>query len=115
MITLAVDPLKNDLVIGSDGLLSFARDVEAVSQNAVHYGKTLRTEMLHEFDLGIPFFMVAFGASLTPAQYEAATKQRILQTPGVTGIRSFDLVQDGDVLKYTATIETIYGLSEVNG
>lgn len=114
MITLAVD-LNNDLVIGSDGLLSFAVDVEAVSQNAAHYGKTLRNEMLHEFDLGIPFFIVAFGANLTIQQYEAATKQRLLQTPGVTGIKAFDVVQEGDILKYTATIETIYGLSEVNG
>lgn len=114
MITLAVD-INNDLVIGPDGLLSFARDVEAVSQDAAHYGKTLRNEMLHEYDLGIPFFMVAFGANVTIQQYEAATKQRLLQTPGVTGIRQFDVVQEGDILKYTATIETIYGLSEVNG
>lgn len=114
MITLAVD-LNNDLVIGSDGLLSFARDVEAVSQNSVHYGKTLRNEMLHEYDLGIPFFMAAFGASVTLQQYEALTKQRLLQTPGVTGIQAFDVVQEGDVLKYTATIETIYGLSVING
>lgn len=114
MITLAVD-INNDMFIGDDGLLSFAREVEAVSQNSVHYGKTLRNEMLHEYDLGIPFFMVAFGPSLTLQQYEAATKQRLLQTPGVTGIKAFDVVQEADVLKYTATIETIYGLSVING
>jgi len=114
MITAAVD-INNDLFIGADGNLSFVRDVEAVSQNGVHYGKTLRNEMIHEYDLGIPFFMVAFGSSVTLSQYEAATKQRLLQTPGVTGIRSFDVVQEADVLKYTATIETIYGLSVING
>lgn len=114
MITLAVD-INNDLVIGDDGNLSFVRNVEAVSQNSVHMGKTLRNEMLHEYDLGIPFFMVAFGANVTLPQYEAATKQRILQTEGVTGIRSFEVLQEGDVLKYTATIETIYGLSVING
>lgn len=114
MITLAVD-LNNDLFIGSDGNLAFVRDVEAVSQNSVHYGKTLRNEMLHEFDLGIPFFIVAFGSSITPQQYEAATKQRILQTPGVIGIKAFETVQVDDDLQYTATIETIYGLSVING
>lgn len=114
MITLAVD-INNDMFIGADGNLSFARDVEAVSQNTVHYGKTLRNEMLQEYDLGIPFFMVAFGSSVTLQQYEAATKQRLLQTPGVTGIKAFETVQVGDVLKYTATIETIYGLSVING
>lgn len=114
MMTIAVDT-NNDLFIGSDGNLAFVRDVEAVSQNSVHYGKTLRNEMLQEYDLGIPFFMVAFGPNVTLPQFEAATKQRILQTPGVIGIKSFEVVQVDDVLKYTATIETIYGLSVING
>lgn len=114
MITLSSD-LDNDLMLGDDGNLALAVDADAVSQTAVHYAKTLRNEMIQEYDLGIPFFMVAFGANVTIPQFEAATKARIMQTPGVTGIRSFDTVQDGDVLKYTATIEHIYGTSVING
>lgn len=114
MKTLAVD-LNNDLILGGDGNLSFAMDVEAVSQTAVHYAKTLRNEMIQEYDLGIPFFLVAFGANVSVAQFEAATKARIMQAPGVIGITAFDTIQDGDVLKYTATIETEYGSSVING
>lgn len=114
MRTLSAD-LNNDLIIGADGSLAFSLDAEAVSENAVHAAKTLRNEMIQEYDLGIPFFIVAFGANVTIPQFEAATKARILQAEGVTGIRSFETIQNGDVLGYTAFIEHIYGSSVING
>lgn len=114
MITIATDS-NNDIFIGPDGNIAFARDLEAVSQTAEHYAKTLLNEMIQDYDRGVPFFIVAFGSNPSIPQFEAAMKARILQSPGVTGIRSFETTQDGDVLRYTATIETIYGAGIVNG
>lgn len=114
MRTISTD-LNNDLYVGSDGNLSMSFDVQAAAETAQHFAATLRTEMIHEYDLGIPFFIAAFGSSPSIPQFEAAAKQRILQAPEVTGIRSFETVQSGDVLGYTAVIETTYGAVTING
>lgn len=114
MITIATDA-NNDIFIGPDGNLAFATDVDAVAQTAEHYAKTILNEMIQDFDRGVPFFIVAFGSNPSIPQFEAAMKARILQAQGVTGIRSFEVTQDGDVLRYTATIETIYGAAGING
>jgi hypothetical protein len=105
----------NDIYRGQDGNVAFVTDIVAAAETSVHYAKTLRNEMIHEYDLGVPFFIVAFGPSVNIQQFEAAMKARILQTPEVTAITSFETTQEGDVLKYTATIETTYGAATING
>lgn len=114
MRTISTD-LNNDIYVGSDGNISLSYDVQAVSETTKHFAATLRTEMIHEYDLGIPFFMTAFDSQPSIPQFEAATKQRIRQAPEVIGIRSFQTIQTGDVLGYTAVIETIYGAVTING
>ncbi len=114
MITISSD-IDNDLMIGSDGNLMMVSSLEAVSQTAAHYAQTLLNEMIQDYDRGVPFFIVAFGPSVSIPQFEAAMKARILQTPNVTGIKSFETTQDGDVLRYTASIETTYGSANING
>lgn len=114
MRTISTD-IKNDIFVGPDGNLSISFDIQAAAETAKHFAATLRTEMIHEYDLGIPFFMTAFGSSPAIPQFEAATKQRIRQAPEVVGIRSFETIQTGDVLRYTAVIETTYGAVTLNG
>lgn len=114
MITFSTD-IDNDLVIGADGNLEIIRDVNAAAQTTSHYAQTLLNEMIQDYDRGVPFFITVFGANVSIPQFEAAMKARILQAPDVTGIRSFETTQEGDVLRYTATIETIYGSANING
>lgn len=114
MKTIATNA-DNDIYLGSDGNIAISTAIQAASETAVHYGKTLRQEMIQEYDRGVPFFIVSFGANANIPQFEAAMKARILQTPEVTAITSFQTTQDGDVLRYTATIETTYGATTING
>jgi len=114
VITISTD-IDNDMMIGGDGNILVVSGVEAVSQTAAHYAQTILNEMIQDYDRGVPFFIVAFGPSVSIPQFYAAMKARIMQSPGVTAIRSFETTQDGDVLRYTATIETIYGSAKING
>jgi len=114
MKTLGTD-IDNDIYLGADGNIAIISALPAASQTAEHYGKTLRMEMIQEYDLGIPFFITAFGAEASIPQFEAAMRERILQTPEVLSITSFETTQDGEVLRYTATIETSYGQTTING
>lgn len=114
MITMEVDE-NNDLVRVPGGNVSFIRGIRATGQVAEQFAKAGRGEMIHNFDEGVPFFSVVFGTNLQIFQFEAAMRERILQAPGVIAIREFEVTQDGDVLRYTATIETIDGLTAING
>lgn len=114
MRTISTDS-NNDIYRGADGNLSMSFDIEAASETAKHFAATLRNEMIQEYDLGVPFFMAAFGSQPSIPQFEAAMKQRIRQAPEVIGIRSFQAIQTGDVLRYTAVIETTYGAVNING
>lgn len=114
MITISTNS-DNDMVVGGDGNLALVTGIEACSQTAAHYAQTILNEMIQDYDRGVPFFIVAFGPSVSIPQFEAAMKARIMQAPEVVGIRSFETTQDGDVLRYTATIETSYGSATING
>lgn len=114
MITIETDA-DNDIVRIPGGNISMIRGIAATGQTAAQYAKTKRQEMLYAYDEGVPFFEVVFGANLQPFQFEAAQRERILQAPNVIAIKSFEVTQDGDVLRYTATIETVDGMTTING
>lgn len=114
MITLETDE-NNDLVRVPGGNVSLIRGIKATGQTAAQFAKSVRNEMIFKYDEGVPFFDVVFGTNLQIFQFEAAMRERILQAPNVIAIREFEATQDGDVLRYTATIETIDGLTAING
>jgi len=114
MRTLATDE-NNDLIVNAADSLEMAFDVAAVQQTAEHYAATARAEMIHNFDEGIPFFQTVFARDVSIPQFESALRRRLLQAPGVLSIVELETVQTGDVLSYTATIETTYGRSTING
>lgn len=114
MITLDTDQ-NNDLIRIPNGNISLIRGIQATGQVAEQYAKAIRGEMIYKFDEGVPVFEVVFGTNLQIFQFEAAMRERILSSPNVSAIRSFEATQDGDVLRYTATIETVDGLTTING
>ena len=114
MRTVTTDA-NNDMMLDAAGNLTVSFDLEAAGQTAEHYAATSRAEMIHNFDEGIPFFQTVFARDVSIPQFEAALRRRILQAPGVRSIQSLETVQDGDVLRYTATIVTDYGQAAING
>ena len=106
---------RNDLVIGADGRLSIVTGAAAVEVVARSHMQTRRGEMIHAMQQGIPFDLVAFGASPNLAQFEAYARIRLGSITGVREVVSFDARLDGDVLTYTATLRTDYGETTING
>ncbi|GAB1830111.1 hypothetical protein [Achromobacter xylosoxidans] len=114
MITFKTDE-NNDFVTLPNGNLAMEQDVNAVAQEAKHFAATARAEMIHAYDEGIPFLREAFSKQPNLAQFEAALRRRLLETPDVTGILSLDTQVEGETLKYTATLQTTYGTVAING
>lgn len=114
MITTSVNE-DNDVYLGADGNLAMVRNIQATMQTAEHFAKAARGEMIHKMDEGMPFMQTVFARDASVPQFEAALRKRLLAAPNVKSIIELITVQEDDVLRYTATIETIYGAVNING
>lgn len=114
MITIETDS-NNDIVRSPDGNVSFIRGIDATAQTASHFAQTRLGEMIHDIPNGVPFFELVFGANLRLPQFETAQRERILQAPDVTNVPTLESTQTDGILRYTATIETVNGVAEING
>lgn len=106
---------NNDFVRGFDGNLVMIQDIQAVAQESRHFAATLRGEMIHAIDEGVPYFRDVFGKTPNLSQIEASLRRRILSLTNVEKINSLSAFIDGETLKYTAQIKTSFGDIEING
>lgn len=106
MITFSTDE-NFDVYLSSSGRLSMDTGINAISTTAKGYASTLLGEMMHMIDQGVPYLS---GGNIRRALY-----QRLASVPGVVAVRKLDITQVNDVLKYTATLSTIYGDVVSNG
>lgn len=114
MITVSTND-NNDIFLDASGNLAMTSGVLAASQTAVHYAKTSKEEMIHNFDEGVPFFQTVFARDVSIPQFEAALRRRILSSPNIIAILSLNTAQDGELLTYTAEIKTTFGNGTING
>jgi len=70
--------------------------------------------MLYAIDRGIPYADTIF-LTKDVLMFEAAMRNEFLSHPEVTGVNSFTVNIDGEVLTYSAEINSIYGKVSVNG
>jgi len=103
---------NNNLAIGSGD--SNLQGEQAVAVCARHYAQTIRGEMIHQTDKGIPFLNTAFGR-VEIIRFEAALRDRLLELPQVLEIVSLESSVDNDTLGYSAVLKTIYGVITING
>lgn len=114
MITLELDQ-DNDLQLNATGTFTMLGGVQAVAQTTRNYAATRRAEMIHEMDLGIPFGLTAFDRAPNLAQFDAALRRRLLEAPEVVRVVSVDVRVSGDILKYSAIIDTTDGAIQIDG
>lgn len=105
----------NDLFISGSGLLALSVDIQAVAEGAKQAMQAQLGEMLYAADRGIPTLATVWDR-YNPVQFEAAARQTLLLVPNVTGVPVFTARREGDVLRYEATIQTLFGdVSVTNG
>lgn len=106
----------NDLYYDDSGnLASASASVEAVLQVCRNYALAIRGEMLAKRQKGMPYFQVVFSGKPDIDLFEAFFKKRIAEVEGAIGVKRFaGWIEDG-MLKYEATINTIYGDGVIRG
>lgn len=105
---------NNDFSICKESNLIIVSDKEAVESLCKHYALATRDEMIHQMNRGIPYFKTVFGAQSNIFQFEAAFRSRMREISGVESVNSFSAQLIDGVLKYQATIKTIYGEVQIN-
>lgn len=115
MRTLSTTRETRDLVLDGAGNLSLDSNRAAVMNICERAAMTRLGEMVLFTDRGLPFFEAVWASPPLLAIYEAILRASLLQRTGVIGIRSLVLQRDGDRLRYTAEIVTIYGTGTING
>ncbi len=106
---------KNDIFLDNQGNLTMVSGQEAVLQNCAEAAKAQLGEMVLNFDQGVANFQTVWRDAANISQFEAYVRAAISQVIGVVQITSFQASAQGNIVEYTATIETIYGRAVLNG
>lgn len=107
MKTFAVNENRDIMLV--DGRLQMRTDVEAYSQVSMHYMMTLKGELIHDIERGIPFFAVALKDKPDIQRFEFYIRKRLAEVTHFKSIESLSIQHVGQVLKYDAVIKTDFG------
>jgi len=113
-LTFSIDQ-NNDLYLGSSRNLALASDLQAVLFVCQNAAQAIKGEMIFRPESGMPNFEAVWAGSPNIPAWEAAFRARVLTVDGVTGIKSFTGYRDGNSMRYTAEIITVYGTGAING
>ena len=103
----------NDLVVDATGNLSILTGLSAVAADCRSAMQAQRGEMILAQDRGIPTLATVWDRFI-PAAFEAAGRRALLRVPDVLSVESLTVARDGEVVRYTAAIRTVYGSTTVN-
>lgn len=106
---------QNDIYIGSNGNFAGAFGIEAVANVCRHCAQAILGEMVLATSQGMPYFPAIWNGTPSTKAFEAAFRSRITSVRHVIAITSLDIVLVGEVMQYSATIQTDYGEVSING
>ena len=102
----------NKLVRDSSGNLVFSSGIEACLQNCATAMKAIQGEMIYNQTGGVPYKTVVWD-NYRPRLFEAAARIVLKNVKDVVSVVSFSQSVDDGVLRYSATIKTIYGIGTI--
>ncbi len=112
MKTKKVD--ENGDLVTKNGLFIYAYDLDAVLQTCEQSMKQQLRELQFDQKKGIEFLENGFLGDPNFQRFEAESRNTLLDVEGVLSVESFTHKQEDDVLLYTATIKTIYGIGVIS-
>lgn len=114
MRIFAVDK-NNDIHLGPDGHLAMNTELAALLQTCEHAMQALRGEMVYATERGMPYLETVWGAAPNLRLFEDAARGTLNSIEGVEHIISFSCLAEDNILKYWATIQSVYGTFELGG
>lgn len=107
---------NNDLFLDGTHNIAMCEDIEAVAQVCSNVVKCQLGELQFDVERGVPYLETIFaeGGADVPI-WKSYMIEALEKVDGVQSVSSFETEIVGDVLKYTAQIETIYGTATITG
>ncbi len=112
--TLGTDS-NNDLYLNSDGNIAVLSGLQAVLAACETATKAQLGEMLLATTQGIPNFQTIWVGSPNYPLFQNYLRRTLLGVSGVQDVTEIEITVRDNVLGYTATIDTAFGLGEANG
>jgi hypothetical protein len=106
---------NNDIYLSATGRLVIISDLDAVMQACESACRAQLGEMIYAKDKGIPMLDSVWSGTLQLGIFEDSIRTAIAGVPNVIAITDFNASQTGEVLQYTATIQTTFGTGTING
>lgn len=110
--TIAIDANGDMFLTG--GNVTMLTNADAIGQDCITAMRAQLGEMQYAMQSGMPYFKTAFN-TFTPIAFASAGKKVIRAVQGVVDVTQFNVQLIDNVLNYTATIETIFGQTFING
>lgn len=105
----------NDVYMDTTNNIAMATGIIAVEQAAQTASLAQLGEMILFTLSGMPSFQSIWVGTPNMGLYQAALVAAIQNIFGVVSVTSIEISTKGDVMSYTAEIETIYGSTVING
>lgn len=113
MVQTFASDSNNDIYIAENGNLAILSGAEAVAAACATATKAQLGEMVLQSTRGLPNFQAIWVGSPNYQVYQTYLRNTILSVPGVLDVQSLSLSVSGNVLRYTATIVTQFGIVEI--
>ena len=106
---------NNDIYLDASGNLAVLTGQEAVAAACRTASLLQLCEAIYQTNLGLPNFQAIWVGVPNLAIYEAYLRKTIQSVECVVSITSLKTSVENNVLRYTATVESVYGSLYLNG
>lgn len=106
---------NNDLYLGIDGNIVVLQDLPAIEAACETASLAQLGEMVLATKSGIPNFQTVWVGSPNFPLWQSYLRNTLLGVLGVQDVQSIDIKTQKNILKYTATIVTQFGIGTLNG
>lgn len=105
---------QNDIFLDEQGNIAVARNADGVIKACETATYAQLGEMILTQNLGIPNFQTVWVGSPNYPQFQAYLRQTILTVPGVQDVADLQIFPENNTLRYTATIQSQFGILEIS-
>jgi len=103
---------NNDLFLNEQNTFTVLDGIQSASQASKHRAESVKGEMVLETQNGVKYFESAFDR-INRDEFRESLIRNIRLTPDVESVPFCEVFVVGGVLKYTATIDTIFGQESI--
>ncbi len=105
----------NDIYLGLDGNLVVVEGLSAIITACETISKAQLGEMVFATTQGIPNFETVWNGTPNLGLWQSYLRNALQGVTGVDSVSNVEIFRINNVLQYTATIKTQFGITQLNG